>query len=494
MKKNFLLIVAMLFSASMFAQTPFVVSPTEFEGRSIMLLGEAMSQNRTYVGGTDQSVQIPMIWNTETGELIEIAETDSVFVDWGEESYWEYMTKTGAFHAVNNAGIAVGSLTGADYISHPIMARADGHGTYTFLHESSDNAGCEAYGITEDGSTIVGFYFDANWITHACVWTQEGTVCTDLPMPAEADLGFPIDYVSARYISSDGNVILGYAQDANTGTWVAMTWKLQGGQYVPVLISNSYYQTRYYEGDSLVIPGENPYYEFQPVAISANGEWASLMVVEAYDVNDFSIFPSAKAARLNLVTGAFEVLDIEEDFERIEMFGIADDGTCVGRFTGVTDPATWSQDVDAVLWKAGTASMQRLSELYPDDAYVTGMVASSFNSITADGAYAMGISITESSEQTTFYVRLPGSDVSINQPAQNVSLYPCPATNVFTVTLNSEIRSLSVVNMMGQVVYAKDGIHSNQVSVDTRSYAAGLYLVNIFTDNGRVTKRLSIVK
>ncbi len=494
MKKNFLLIVAMLFSASVFAQTPFVVGPIVANGHDAKLLGEAMSQNRLYVGGVDQSDMIPMIWNTETGEVMEIVERDSIFVEWDEESYWEYTMKTGSFHAVNNAGVAVGSLTSADYVSHPIMARADGQGDYTILYETEGNAGCEAYGITEDGSTIVGFYFDESWVTHACVWTNGGTTLTTLPTPTSAEMGFEVDYASARWISSDGSTILGYAQDANTGTWVALTWRLQDGQYVVEPIASEYYQTRYYENDSLVIPGENPYYEFQPEAVSANGEWVSLMVVEAYDLNDFSIFPTPKAARLNVLTGAFEVLDIEEEYESVEMFGIADNGTCVGRYTGVMDFDTWEQDVDAVVWKAGESSMQKLSDIYPDNPYVAAMSMSAFNFITADGAYAMGISITESSEQTTFYVRLPGSDVSIDQPVQNVSLYPCPATNVFTVTLNSEIRSLSVVNMMGQVVYAQDGIHSNQVSVDTRSYAAGLYLVNIFTDNGRVTKRLSIVK
>lgn len=489
MKKNFLLIVTMLFSASLFAQAPFVVSPTELDGHEIAVLGESMSQNRTFVGGANQTVQTPMIWNTETGELIEIAEQDSVFVDWGEESYWEYMTKTGAFHAVNNAGIAVGSLTGADYISHPIMARADGHGTYTFLHENSDNAGCEAYGITEDGSTIVGFYFDENWITHACVWTNGGTTLTDLPEPTEAEMGFPIDYVSARWISSDGNVILGYAQDSFTGSWVALIWRMQGGAYVPVPISNNYYQTRYYEGDSLVVPGENPYFEFQPVAISANGEWASLNVVEIYDLDDFSFQPSTKAARLNLVTGAFEVLELAEDYEKIEMFGIANDGTCVGRYTGVLDLTTWTQEVCAVVWEAGSTSMKRLSELYPDDPYVAGMGVSAFCSITPDGVYAMGYS-----EQTTFYVRLSDTEVGIDQATSEVHLFPCPATNGFTITMNEEINSLAVVNVMGQVVYTKDGIHSNEVSVDSQSFSEGVYLVNIFTDNGRITKRLSIVK
>lgn len=494
MKKVFLLIVAAMFSVTLFAQSPFVVSPTELDGQTIQLLGESMSQNRKYVGGTDQFSGVPMIWNTETGEVMEISELDSIYIEDDLDSYWAYMTKIGSFHAVNNSGVVVGSLAAADYVSHPIMARADGQGAYTFLYDTDSNAGCEAYGITEDGHTIVGFYFGEDWLTHACVWTNDGTVRTDLPMPADADMNFPVDYVSARYISADGSVILGYAQDANTGTWVALIWKLQNDQYVPVPIANEYYQTRYYEDDSLVIPGENLYYEFQPEAVSANGEWVSLMVVEAYDLNDFSIFPTPKAARLNVLTGAFEVLDIEEEYESVEMFGIADDGTCVGRYAGVMDFSTWTQDVDAVIWRTGESSMQKLSDIYPDDPYVAEMNTSALTSITADGAYAMGYSVTEFGDQTTFYVRLTEEEVGIEQASQEVSLYPCPATNAVTVTMNGTIRSVSVINTLGQIVYSKDDIHANQVSIDTHSFAEGIYLMSILTDNGYVTKRISIVR
>lgn len=494
MKKNILLLVATLFSASLFAQSPFVVSPTEVDGSEVMLMGEAMSQNTAYVAGADQSLQVPIIWNTQTGEVMMIAENDSIYVDWEDEPYWMPVIKTGAFHAVNNAGIAVGSLTAADYVSHPIMARADGQGQYAFLHENEGNAGCEAYGITDDGSTIVGFYFDENWVTRPCIWTNQGATLTDLPTPTEAEMGFPIDYASARWVSADGSLILGYAQDANTGGWVAMTWKLQGGQYVVQPIANDYYQTRYYEGDSLVVPGQNPYYEFQPEAISADGQWVSLGVVEAYDMNDFSYFPPTKAARLNLATGLLEVLEVDADYQIIEMFGIADDGTCVGRYTGALDPVTWMQEVAAVYWKAGSSDMQKLSDLFPNDDYVAGMAASDFGSITADGAYAMGCSYNAEAVQTAFYVRLAEPQVGIAQPDVRVSLYPCPAADQLTVTLNGEIASLTVVNVMGQVVYAQDAIHSNEATIDVQTLPEGLYLVNITTGDTRITRRITIVR
>ena len=86
MKKIYTLLMCALFATSIFAQSPFVVGPSQFNGHPTELLGESMSQNHNYVVGTDQATQRPMVWNTVSNDLFEITVPDSVWVDFGDRT------------------------------------------------------------------------------------------------------------------------------------------------------------------------------------------------------------------------------------------------------------------------------------------------------------------------------------------------------------------------------------------------------------------------
>ena len=496
MKKVFISLMFAFFATSMFAQSPFVVSPSQLQGQPSQLLGECMSQNRNYVVGTDLEPNAPMVWNTITNQVFEIIEFDSAMMEYDDgSSVMEYSYKTGTFHGVNNAGIAVGSLTGADYVSRPIMANVNENGAYSVLYFQEEDAGCEAYAISENG-VIAGFYFDEDWTTYACIWTDNGTVRTDLPVPTEAQLGFPVDYASARWISSDANTILGYAQDANNGAWVACAWVKENGEYVVRTFSNNYFQTNYYDDNgNFVQPGRNPYFEFSPAALSANGEWVALTVVSAYDPSDWDADATPRAARLNLNTNVFEVLELGFEHESNEVFGIANNGTCVGRLTGIMDFTNWQQDIYGMIWKAGDTTCANVADVYPDDAYAANISSSALSFITADAAYVMGYTSSFNEEWTSFYMAMPEAEpLSIDQVDATVALYPNPASAYVNVTINSEIRSYSVVNAMGQVVMNQNGVNANNITINTQSLPAGVYFVNVITDKGQVAKRISVVK
>lgn len=493
MKKIFTILMCVGMAVAANAQTQFVVSPTTVNGYECLLLGEMMSQNQMYVAGTDQSSQCPAMWNTETQSVILIQELDSTYVnpaEWGDDSpaYWEYIPKTGSFHGINNAGVAVGSITTADYISHPIMLVGD---SYVTLYEDLVNdAGAEAYGITEDGSIIVGFYFDESWTARACIWTENGTVRTDLPTPTQAQMGIPVDYASARWISAYGDVILGYVQDSNNGSWVAVAWKRVNGEYVVCSFSNNYYQTTYSED---IPETPNAYYDFEPMALSENGNWVSLKLVPAYDLDDWDAEVKELAARYNLETNTLEVLNTDDlTYMYLEMFGIANNGTCVGRLTGEPDYETMSQPVDAVVWRKNETVMTTLFSQFPNDQYVAQNVASACSFITGDAAYAMGYASDEYGNQTTFYVKIDEPD-AIAEHTTAISLYPNPATSYVKVELEENINALTIVNMMGQVVYSEN-VNNNRAMVNTSNLPAGLYIVNVVTDNGMSAKRLSIIR
>lgn len=491
MKKVLTILMCVTFTTLIYAQSPFVISPSSMGSSELMLLGESMSQNRKYVAGTDQMAGVPMIWNTTTDQVQLFAFVDSV---WTDDWYWEVTPMTGSFHGINNAGIAVGSLSNAAYHTSPIMASATGNGEVTYLYEDSDDEGSEAYGISEDGSIIVGFHFDSAWTTHACIWTNNGTVRTDLPLPTDAQVGFAVEFASARWISADGSVILGYAQDDRNGAWVAITWTKQGDSYVVNPFCSQYYQTTYYDNEgNFVIPGQNPYVDFQPEALSANGEWVSITVLEMHDPTDWDNVPLPKVARYNLTSNQLQVLDFDESYDEFIMFGIANNGTCVGRLTGEFDWENWSQPVDAVIWQSNSNSCQKLSQLFPEDEYCASMTASAFSFITADASTAMGYASDENQEQSSFYVILNDAPVSIETAVAEISLIPNPATSKLVVNSNETIRSISIMDLKGQMV-CNEVVNGNETTLNVQNIANGMYILNIVTDNGNITKKVAIAR
>lgn len=381
MKKKLTLLLAMGLSLAMNAQSVLSVSPSDLDGEEISFVGEAMSHNHLYAVGTNMEGMTPMFWNTQTGSMYQISFLDSAM----SEGEWCTQPITGVLHGVNNNGIAVGSITYANFVSKPIITfitSAAKDGTFTLLAYDEADAGAEAYGITDDGSTILGFHFDAAWITHACIWTNNGQTRTDLALPTEEQLGFPFDYVSARKISADGNTILGYAQDANTGEWVAIAWRKAGDTYHPVVFSTNYFQPMNWE-DPTTPENPLPYVRFEPVSLSQDGNWASLKVIEYYDPNDWSITPVEKGARYNFTTGELQVYAGAESYEAMDLFGIANDGTCVGRM------AAGRGDETAILWRANESSLTEISTLYADDANLTGAMITSGTAISGDASHIL---------------------------------------------------------------------------------------------------------
>lgn len=94
------------------------------------------------------------------------------------------------------------------------------------------------------------------------------------------------------------------------------------------------------------------------------------------------------------------------------------------------------------------------------------------------------------------------NDLSVDNADLNnaVKLYPNPATNMFNLALDlGDVRgnSIEVINMQGQQVLIEtlNNVSGEQViSIPATSLENGMYIVNLHTTNGIVTKRLSVVK
>ena len=85
---------------------------------------------------------------------------------------------------------------------------------------------------------------------------------------------------------------------------------------------------------------------------------------------------------------------------------------------------------------------------------------------------------------------------SVDNPyAENVTaLYPNPATDVVNITSSQSMTRLTVINYVGQVVYDEELNDENSLTMNAATLDAGVYIVKISTDNGVVTKRLTITK
>lgn len=117
--------------------------------------------------------------------------------------------------------------------------------------------------------------------------------------------------------------------------------------------------------------------------------------------------------------------------------------------------------------------------------------------------YVLRNNLNSSIDTLTFIVvvgELTGIQSFKKLDANNIALFPNPTSNetALTVSLVNESNiSVSIINNVGQVVFVNSATlnaGSNVLNIDTKQFAAGIYNVVISTNNGSVTKKLSVTK
>ena len=106
-----------------------------------------------------------------------------------------------------------------------------------------------------------------------------------------------------------------------------------------------------------------------------------------------------------------------------------------------------------------------------------------YSVIWVDADY--NISCEQSVEYEIHHVGMPESEI-VN------AIYPNPTSGDLHIAADAMTR-ISIVNTMGQVVYEQN-VKANQIVVDMAKFEAGVYMVNIFTENGSSVKRVTVVK
>ena len=72
------------------------------------------------------------------------------------------------------------------------------------------------------------------------------------------------------------------------------------------------------------------------------------------------------------------------------------------------------------------------------------------------------------------------------------SIYPNPTSGDLYINAMNMTR-INIVNTMGQVVYEQE-VNADEMVIDMAKFEAGVYMVNIYTENGSSVKRVTVVK
>ena len=95
--------------------------------------------------------------------------------------------------------------------------------------------------------------------------------------------------------------------------------------------------------------------------------------------------------------------------------------------------------------------------------------------------------------ENQFYLHVLYSMDAVDELESNsVAVYPNPAKDMFTLE-GEGLQHVSVYNAIGQMVYDAD-CNGNSTTVSLSHLETGIYMVRVATENGNVTKRVSVIR
>jgi hypothetical protein len=77
------------------------------------------------------------------------------------------------------------------------------------------------------------------------------------------------------------------------------------------------------------------------------------------------------------------------------------------------------------------------------------------------------------------------------EEATYVMVYPNPATSVMNIQANENIKNIRVMNLAGQTVVST-AVDAERYQINASDFDAGIYFVQIETDNGITTQKITV--
>ncbi|QOW11322.1 T9SS type A sorting domain-containing protein [Kaistella flava (ex Peng et al. 2021)] len=367
--------------------------------------------------------------------------------------------------------LEIGELTSGDYISGYTNVTSDGKfisgtmtnpgtnydemakyeiatGTWAFLGglgAMSDMTVSSAWGMTGDGSAIVGLAYPAPSDAHAVKWTQAGGV---------VDLGSTVPNRSSRgnSITDDGTIVVGW-QDNDYGDREGVYWK-NGVQ-------------TYLKDDNGMNTGE-------AVSVTPDGK-----TIVGFTFDNPFIW--------NETEGYTMITHPDPDFSGAAS-SITDDGkTVVGYFRPWNGQAVMGEGFIYTKEGGRMNLNEYVASLGFDDLGITFALPMA---ISPNGQYITGAGRTDD-DIRGFVIKLPaGGLATANVQNTKMTVYPNPAQDVLYFNNANKVSSIEVYNMVGQKVLSTTAI--SKEGLDVSKLTKGAYVVKVKT--GNQTESVKLIK
>lgn len=371
MKKLFTFSIALALSAHLMADSVRVFKCSEdgIPGQTEpQLLGFSMSADGHYICGT-----------IEQGAGIFIADSFTGSVKWNADG--EYSSE---LRNVDTFGNAIGFIDDDGVLfsfDTENVSRLNVPQGYRFVLGE---------GLSNDGSVMIGELANQSFDTMAA-FSVGGKDWAPLPNPSDAELGNLKETISnssaAKYVSSDGKVILGHLG----GFTYPIVWKMNDeGVYIP-----DFFPARFVKAveadrndDSKPLYAISAFY----TCMSHSGKYVGAVGLIADETNtETRIVPVIYNTEDKTLKIYAEMQAIDEMGIGLYPRAIADDGTFIGT---ISEPSTPNGNLGAFIMKAGQEQAEMFVEAFPafnDKLGESDLVGQNIpTDISADGNYILG--------------------------------------------------------------------------------------------------------
>ena len=116
---------------------------------------------------------------------------------------------------------------------------------------------------------------------------------------------------------------------------------------------------------------------------------------------------------------------------------------------------------------------------------------------SSNGTYTVSLTVsdyfTSNTKTRTAYIQVGPIGVNEIDRESEIEIYPNPVKDEFHISAGFKIKSVSLYDINGLLIFRREGIENGQM-IETGDLPDGIYMVSIDGENGRVSKKIMVVK
>lgn len=256
--------------------------------------------------------------------------------------------------------------------------------------------------------------------------------------------------------------------------------------------SMTVYQAQYEGEFAGFVTGQNIYDDQKYAEVYDFGQSLQITGIQAFIANAVQS-PISQNIPIQLMSADFSSVLAEGSVNATDLVD--------GEFTVVTFQTPVSASSVACAVETGLLNIQSEGDPY-NLLYVTstamdcasGENSYSYSMVDQEGNYEWVTILSQYNKDMDLFIFpiVEGaaglSDVELNSLSY---VYPNPAKSEVMLASSLSINKVEIVNVLGQLVFASD-VNANSIKVNTSDFAAGNYIVKMYTAAGVATKKLVV--